>query len=249
MQTQLPVKPRGRKIASVRALRVLQQRSEAIRARVRAAVSGQLGQDPSPAGLVDAAVCAHAALDNEGRRALARPGAPEPACSAGCSYCCHVHADASAPEILAVASHIRRAFSPAAQGELRRRLADQVSRVEHLSDEARWEAKIPCALLGDDGRCSIYEARPLRCRAFHSCSVAPCREAFHGHDEAEAEPSPPLERAHDAVEHGYDEALTAAGLSAEGYRLEVGLLVALEEPEAGARWVAGEPVFAKPPSP
>lgn len=194
---------------------------------------------------MEAAVHAHATLDEEGRRALARPGALQPACSAGCSFCCHVHVDATVPEILAIASHLRRSVGLAALESFRARLAAHVTRVEPLSDEARWSARIPCALLGEDGRCSIYEVRPLRCRAFHSCSVTPCREAFAGCAEAEPVKSPRLERAHDAVEEGYDQALARAGRAAEGHRLEVGLLVALEAPDAGARWLAGEESFSR----
>lgn len=216
----------------MRALRLLQGHSEAIRARVKGEVAARLGRGAAAAALVDGAACAHAALDEEGRRALARPGALLPACSAGCSYCCHVHVDATVPEILAIADHLARTRSPDDIAALGQRLAEQVRRVEPLDDEARWDAKIPCALLGEGGRCSIYEVRPLRCRAFHSCSVEPCRVAFAGRDDAEPVPSPRLTRAHDAVEAGYDEALAEAGLSAEGHRLESGLLRALEDPAA-----------------
>jgi len=183
---------------------------------------------------------AHAALDEEAARALARPGAIRPACSAGCSYCCHVHVDATVPEVLAIVEHLERTRSPEALGALRERLAQHAARVGQLDDEARWAAKIPCALLGDDGRCGIYEARPLRCRAFHSCAVEPCREAFAGSEGAEPAVSARLERAQDAVEEGYDRALVEAGLSAEGHRLEIALLVALDDPQAAERWRSGD---------
>lgn len=211
----------------MRALRVLQGHREAIRTRVKGEVAARLGGGARPEDLAGAAVRAHAALDEEGRRALARPGALQPACAAGCSYCCHVHADATAPEILAIAEHLARTFRPDALAALGQRLAEHVSRVERLSDEERWDAKIPCALLGEGGRCSIYEVRPLRCRAFHSCSVEPCREAFAGRGDAEPVVNAWLTRAVDAVEEGYDEALAEAGLSTEGHRLESGLLLAL----------------------
>lgn len=215
----------------MRALRVLQGHREAIQAQVKGEVAARLGGDTQPENLAGAAVRAYAALDEEGSRALARPGALLPACSAGCSYCCHVHVDATEPEILAIAEHLARTFRPDAIAALRLRLAEQVRRVDHLGDEERWDAKIPCALLGEGGRCSIYEVRPLRCRAFHSCSVEPCREAFAGRGDAEPVPSPWLTRALDAVEEGYDEALAEAGLSAEGHRLESGLLRALKDPD------------------
>lgn len=224
----------------VRALVVLQQREAAITAQVKADVTRILDRgDLSPGVIADAAERAHAALDEAGHRAVAR-GAEAPVCAAGCSYCCHVHADATVPELLAIARHLERAWSEAARGALRERLLLQVSRVERLSDEERWAAKIPCALLDGAGRCSIHAVRPLRCRAFNARRVEPCREAFAGSDEAEPARIPRLDRAHDAAEAGYDEALAEAGLSAAGHRLEVGLLVALEDPGAGGRWLAGE---------
>jgi hypothetical protein len=159
--------------------------------------------------------------------------------------------DVTVPEILAIAAHIDRTFAPAARSSLRERLAARARRVERLSDDERWEAKIPCALLGEDGRCSIYEARPLRCRALHARSVDPCREAFVGAGRGGAGPEaiPGLDRALEAAEQGYDQALIEASLPADGHRLEIGLLIALDDPEAGARWLSGEQPFARARSP
>jgi Fe-S-cluster containining protein len=209
----------------VRALRVLRQQGEALSARVEAELRALLAADASPAGLARAAFHAHRALDEAGEGARSLVFAP--ACRAGCSFCCHVHVDATHPEILAVAAHLTRTRPPAALAALRLQLAEHVRAADALDDEARWLARIPCALLGDDGRCSVYPARPLRCRAFHSCSVDPCREAFHGSAAAEPVTSPALARAHDAVEEGYARALAAAGLSTEPQRLERGLLAVL----------------------
>nr|WP_240808089.1 YkgJ family cysteine cluster protein [Polyangium spumosum] len=151
-----------------------------------------------------------------------------PACAAGCSYCCHVHAYATAAEILAVAAWLCRSLAPEALCALKERLAAHVARVEPLSDEARWAARIPCALLDARGLCSVHPARPLRCRAFHSCSAEDCRDAFEGRSDLLPSRSPLLARAADAVEAGYDDALVAAGVDASGHRLELGLLRALE---------------------
>ncbi len=102
-----------------------------------------------------------------------------------------------------------------------------MQRVEALSDEARWAARIPCALLGEDGRCTVYAARPLNCRAFYSSSAEACRDALEGRAEAEPPTILALDRIHDAVEDGYDRALSAAGLPAGPLRLEAALLAAL----------------------
>ncbi|WP_052375478.1 YkgJ family cysteine cluster protein [Chondromyces apiculatus] len=232
----------------MRALKLLHSRHHDTRARVRAEIAALLTPDPTASGLTAAdltaaACCAHAAIDAEGQRALASSTGPVPACAAGCSHCCHVHADATVPELLAIAEHLRSTWSPPALADLRARLAAHVARVAPLDDDARWTARIPCALLDDAGRCTIHEVRPLRCRAFHSASATPCRDAFAGDPDAEPLLNPALDRAHDAVEDGYDQALAEAGLPPEGHHLEAGLLLALDTPDAGARWLSGDAVF------
>lgn len=190
------------------------------------------------------AIAAQAALDDAARGALARRPALEPACAAGCSWCCHVDVEASIPEVLAAAAHLRRTRPPEALAAVHDRLATHAAQVAPLDAEERWARRIPCALLAADGRCSIYEARPLRCRAFHSCSADRCREAFEGTSDAEAIACPPLARATAAVEEDFDRALVEAGLSPEGYRFELALLVALDDSNAGQRWRDGEDAFA-----
>jgi hypothetical protein len=242
----------GRHDGGVRALRILQRQSDAASARVQAEVASELGAGAGAAPrLALAAVSAHRAMDAAGARALAGSDRT-PACAAGCSHCCHVHADATVPEVLAIVAHLERAWTAEARAALRDRLARQALAVAHLTDDERWAARIPCALLDGAGRCTIHAARPLRCRAFHSCSAAPCRAAFEGAADVEPEPVriARLDRAHDAVELGYDRALAAAGLSARAHRLELALSIALDVPDAGARWLAGEEdVFAPARSP
>jgi Fe-S-cluster containining protein len=220
--------PGGREagtLADVRALRVLRERAEAVSARVCDEVAGALHGDASPAGQVHAARLAHAAFEAQGRRARSLVAAP--ACGAGCSWCCHVHVDATGPEILAVAAHLHGGLPSEDLHVLRERLARHVARVEGFSDDDRWAARIPCALLGADGRCTVYPARPIRCRAFHSVEAGVCRDAFDGRSDAFAATIPVLDRAHAAVEAGYDRALAAAGLPTAPERLEAGLLAAL----------------------
>jgi Fe-S-cluster containining protein len=106
-------------------------------------------------------------------------------------------------------------------------LTARVRVVSAMDHDERWSARIPCALLGDDGKCTIYEARPLRCRAFHSYSVATCREAFAGATEPDPVTNDALDRACDAAESGFDAALEERGHSAAAVLLEAALLEAL----------------------
>jgi len=216
----------------MKALRVLRERGEAISARVRDEVAAALERDALPAARIRAAHRAHAALDEATRGA--RSLAFTPACEAGCSFCCHVHVDATEPEILAIAAHLHETLREGALPALLDRLAWHVARVSVLSDDERWAARIPCALLGRDGRCTVYPVRPLRCRAFHSSDAGACRDALHGCTDVPPPTIPALDRVHHAVEEGFDRALVAAGLSAAPERLEVALLAALRALGDGA---------------
>jgi hypothetical protein len=79
------------------------------------------------------------------------------ACRAGCAACCHQRVSVLPAEADAIAAHLRRS-DPA--------------RIDRLTERPRNAA---CPFL-DDGRCSIYAVRPLRCRGLHSRDAAACRK-------------------------------------------------------------------------
>jgi Fe-S-cluster containining protein len=149
-----------------------------------------------------------------------------PACAEGCSYCCHVHVDATRAEVEVIAEYLRARRAPIELAAL----TAHVSTIAPMDHEQRWAARIPCALLDERGRCSIHEVRPLRCRSFHSRSVEPCREAFAGPNEPEPMTNATLEQAYDEVEERFDRALESLGLSTTPVLLEEALLEALQRP-------------------
>lgn len=210
----------------MRALRNLEHHHRGITRRVHLEIVNIL-DGRTPDALARAASHAHTAMDDEERRVIARSHTAPPACSAGCSSCCHVNVDVTPPEVLAIAHHLQRTWSREAQITLRQRLAEHAAKTDALSDDERWQAKIPCALLGSDGRCTIHVVRPLRCRAFHSPSASLCQEAFAGVGDAAPVRNLLLSSALEAVEAGYDEALAASGVPGEPSRLEGALLRAL----------------------
>jgi Fe-S-cluster containining protein len=202
----------------VRARRKLRLLEEALSAEVEARVTAVLAGGSTEAAIA-AAREAFVTMDHTGpRRAQVAL-----ACGPGCSSCCHVHVEATRPEVLAIAAFITDELPAETRASIERALARTLPLVADLDDEARWQARIPCALLDPSGLCSIHPARPLRCRAFHSLDAAACRAAFEGRDEAEPPRDRLLDRAHDAVEEGYDRALAAAEIPARGARLEAAL--------------------------
>jgi len=74
-------------------------------------------------------------------------------CGSGCDACCRTRLTITGVEAAAVAEHVA-AMAPAA----RARLAEVARRPYDPAD-------MRCAALDDDGRCLIYEGRPLVCRS------------------------------------------------------------------------------------
>lgn len=201
----------------IRALRVLRERVDAARTRVKTAT---LGAAEGGAGVAVIAEAAHRAADAEAERVLGQLGAVAPACTRGCSYCCHVDVEATSAEVEAVVAHLVGSQSSVEIGAL----VACLSRAGGLGGQERWAARIPCAFLAPDESCSIHAVRPLRCRAFHSCDVERCKGAFRGNDDDEPVMNDALARVYDAAEAGLDEALEARGISAAPELLEAGVL-------------------------
>jgi Fe-S-cluster containining protein len=164
----------------------------------------------------------------------ALPSKARHACAPGCWFCCHLPVDVLTPEAFRIAAHLRRTRGPAELAALVYRLGVQ-SRQDF---GAR-----PCVFLAD-GRCSIYEVRPLVCRGYNSLSRERCEAFFH-------DPSIDLKGTKDriaarlaaAIEDGVIAGLTALGLDAEWYELPNAVLRAMDVSDGPARWARGEAVF------
>jgi Fe-S-cluster containining protein len=198
------------------------------------------GHGPSRASA--AARWTHEFFERSLKRApAAATAAPAIACAKGCAFCCHLSVSALAPEVFLVAGHIR----DNAKGDLQAVLA-RIGAAERntrgLGGFERARRKLPCALL-DGNACSVYAVRPGPCRATVSMSVQICERGYNGENVQIA--APPLwsvlRNAHlQALWAG----LAAAELPGESYELNHAVMVALETPDAEARWLKGEDVFA-----
>ena len=165
------------------------------------------------------------------------------ACHAGCSSCCYMKVAATAPEILFVAEHLRQ---HASEGELERiqtRAARFSKDPQSRSQDTKIAARIPCPALTDAGACGVYAARPIVCRGWTSTDAESCERSLDDEDEL-----PPIDmtlaRACGALELGLVTALAESNLQSELIELTRGLDIALNEPLALERWLAGEPIFA-----
>jgi Fe-S-cluster containining protein len=110
------------------------------------------------------------------------PNQPAVACASGCAACCHLYVQVPPGTAAAMAEHITAHFTPADRETLREKLKVAAAAVREAPDPAR--LRLRCPLLGGDDRCSVYEVRPLSCRAFTSRSVTRCHEVVFGENPA-----------------------------------------------------------------
>jgi len=166
------------------------------------------------------------------------PPAGQPACRAGCAFCCAIPVLVQPPEALYLALHLRARLHADTLAALVARLCQRVEARRGWTLEQRRTRQRRCVFLTADGRCGMYDARPLACRGYTSQSAEACQE--------DRDPIPVHDgvmSATSGVSYGLAEATAALGLESARYELESAVLCAFEVPDATARWLRGERVF------
>jgi Fe-S-cluster containining protein len=110
--------------------------------------------------------------------AEALPPAEPFQCSAGCTACCYQKVACTIPEAIGIAAWLsgRDEVEKQRIRAASRRLHDESA---ELDDFGRVRTGLPCPLLLDE-QCSIYEARPLSCRATYSFDRSACEKLYFG---------------------------------------------------------------------
>jgi hypothetical protein len=160
------------------------------------------------------------------------------ACKKGCSYCCNLWVNVSAPEALHVANIVRRRGN----AWIARVHAADAHTGRYSLDE-RFLNRHPCPLLEDDN-CSIYEDRPQPCRFAASTDAVACARS-HLNSTDEIIPIPEV-YLRGQIKYGYAlaAALRACELPYHLYEFNSALSRALSIEDAEMRWLAGEDIFA-----
>ena len=102
----------------------------------------------------------------------------KPACQAGCGFCCYYKVEARAHEVLVVKDYIRKHFNAEKIAAVTQTLESNSELIRTLTPAQHLTTNLKCALL-DDSQCSVYPARPFRCRNFHSTDVSACEASFN----------------------------------------------------------------------
>lgn len=168
------------------------------------------------------------------------------ACGPGCSFCCRgVPVHVTAPEALTIARAFRETLSKEHVAIILERVRQHAHAIRSMTLAERRRARTPCPMLDEaSGRCAIYDARPMRCRAHHSLSATECQTACERPDESIGITRyPDVINAHEAMMLGQRRALAAVKLDNRSFELSLALQVALEQEDAAERWARGERLF------
>ena len=203
----------------------------------------RLPSAPEPAAMLSALRWGMQQLDRTFAETPAKVKATV-ACRAGCSFCCSVPVHVQAHEVFFAADHIQKNFSPTDLDGVLERTAAHRRRISGLLNDERGRLREPCALLRDDGCCSVYEGRPEACRAHHTTSAEPCRADLTDPDVAiEKVYIPALRARMYAVMLGMDEAIEAAGYDDRAYDFGSALNEALTNSLCQVLWLRHQPAF------
>lgn len=199
-----------------------------------------LGFELQPAQLVEAFKRAGDQADTV-RLSVLQSSKDTPACSKGCSWCCSHKVGVTVPEVTAIVAYLQAL--PERLEVVRKRAAELAKNPLIFSDSEKPRARIPCALLEDDGSCGVYEVRPLPCRSWLSTDVESCKK----HLDETAEPKVILDAARSGrfIQLGLVKVMDDIERSPYLVELTAGLDIALNVPGAIESWLAGEPVFER----
>jgi len=95
------------------------------------------------------------------------------ACKPGCDHCCRGLVTATLPELSAIVTEVE-SWPAARRANLDVRIREYQSQASLYWTGERLALKADCPFL-DQGRCSIYDLRPLHCRSKSSYSADACR--------------------------------------------------------------------------
>ncbi|MGE3680271.1 MAG: YkgJ family cysteine cluster protein [Bdellovibrionales bacterium] len=168
----------------------------------------------------------------------------QPACKAGCNFCCHMRVAATPLELFIIARHLVETRTVEELRSLEALFSENIAKFKDRTSYEYSALKMPCAFLDNEGKCSIYEKRPLTCRRWVSHFREDCEKAFHSKDgRGNIRIDGESYVAGAGLEEGLVKRLNIMGLDNNHYELQSGLLWIFQTEDAEGKWIRKEPVF------
>lgn len=179
---------------------------------------------------------------------LEKDGAPNEsvACRAGCAYCCHYQVVMTPPEILLIGAYVKKRFTARKKRELNERIERYAFLREGktLAETAGVLHETPCFFL-ENKACTVYEVRPLVCRAWHAIDSKACKMNL---ESATSRPGVDgynhRHYVYKIVAAGMEAAIMDMGCQTGTYAIARAMKEYFRHQEPEKAWMRGEPVFS-----
>jgi Fe-S-cluster containining protein len=173
-------------------------------------------------------------------RIAAAPDVGTLACRAGCTWCCYFTVDVRAAEVFGILDFVEQSFTPEEKARVYAEVRANSVALRKLGEGERVTRNIKCPFL-NEGRCTIYGARPQSCRNYHATNVAGCRQSYEEPENLDIDPdfAPGVYQAGEAHVEAVSTAMRDAGYDVNAYELNCALDAALLEPGARERFESG----------
>src|SRR5665213_463852 len=170
-------------------------------------------------------------------RIAASPDVGTLACRAGCTWCCYFTVDVHAAEVFRILDFVEQSFTPEEKVRVYAELRANSVELRKLGEGERVTRNVRCPFL-NEGRCTIYAARPQSCRNYHATNVAGCQQSYEEPDNLDIDPdfAPGVYQAGGAHVEAFSNAMSDAGYDVNAYEFNCALDAALSDPGARARF-------------
>ncbi len=178
-------------------------------------------------------------------RIAAAPDVGTLACRAGCTWCCYFTVDVRAAEVFRILDFVEQSFTPEEKARVYAEVRVNSAALRNLGEGERVTRNVKCPFL-NEGRCTVYAARPQSCRNYHATNVAGCRQSYEEPENLDIDPdfAPGVYQAGGAHVEAVNAAMREAGYDVNAYELNCALDAALSDPGARERFESRLKPFA-----
>jgi Fe-S-cluster containining protein len=168
------------------------------------------------------------------------------ACRAGCSWCCYFTVDVRAVEVFRILDVVEQSFTAAEKERVYSQVRANSALLKDLDEDERVACNLKCPFL-NEGRCTIYAARPQSCRNYHATNAAGCQQSYEepGNFDIDPDFAPYVYQAGAAHVEAFSGAMQNAGYDVSAYELNCALDAAWSDPAARKRFEARLPPFTQ----
>lgn len=159
------------------------------------------------------------------------------ACRAGCTWCCYFTVDVRPAEVFRILDVVEQSFTPGEKARVYAEVRANSAALRQLNEDERVTRNMKCPFL-NEGRCTIYVARPQSCRNYHATNVAGCQQSYEEPDNLDIDPefAPGVYQAGGAHVEAVSGAMGDAGFDVNAYEFNCALDAALSDASARGRF-------------